>query len=140
MKKKIVLFAILLLVVTIIIAVIVNTNIIFKRINVIGGFQVTDITKIGFQYDNPAANKGVNVENKEKIQEFMKYINSCILIQRIPIGMTGYNQSAVFYIGDNIIMRVTFYDDFIEINGAQYNMVKDKLSSKKIDEFIKSIQ
>ena len=139
MKKKAVLFAILLLVVTIIIAVIVNSNIIFKRINDIGGFQVTDITKIDFQYNNPSV-KGGNVENKEKVQEFMKYINSCILVQRIPIGMTGYNQSAVFYIGDNIIMRVMFYDDFIEINGAQYNMVKDKLSSEKVDEFVKSIQ
>lgn len=70
----------------------------------------------------------------------MKYINSCIVIQRIPIQITGYNQSAVFYIGDKVVMRIMFYDDFIEINGAQYNMVKGKLSSKKIDDFVKSIQ
>lgn len=132
------LFFTFILVFAAIIAVYLNTN--YKRISGIGGLQSTDITKISFQYDNPSI-KGGTVENKEKTQEFMQYINSCVIAKKwIQTPMAGYDQMAVFFISDKEVMRIMFYEDFIEINGIQYDMVKDKLSSEKIDSFIKSIK
>lgn len=137
MKKRLFLSAMLFLVLIVIITVYICTS--FKRITEIGSFQDTDITKIIFQYDNPAI-KGRTVENKEKIKEFMKYINSCVVSKKWDqTPMTGYDQMAVLSIGDKEVMNILFYKNFIEINGIQYNMVKDKLSTEKIDDFIKSI-
>ncbi|MDV3428453.1 MAG: hypothetical protein LIR50_15775 [Bacillota bacterium] len=110
-----------------------------KRISEIGKFQIKDITKISFQYNNPAADRGGTVEDKEKIKEFMEYINNCVVAKKkIQTPMTGYNQMAGLYIGNKEAMSILFYNNFIEINGIQYNMVKNKLSSEKIDDFIKS--
>lgn len=78
-------------------------------------------------------------DNKKKIKEFMNYINGCVFSKKInQIPCTGYYQSAVFYIGEKQVMRISTYNDFIEINRIQYNMVKNKLSLEKIDDFIKS--
>lgn len=132
------LFVTLLLVFAIIITVYENTN--YKRISKIVGFKGTDITKISFQYDNPSI-KGGTVENKDKTQKFLQYINSCVVTKKwIQTPMTGYDQMAVFFIGDKEVMRIMFYEKIIEINGVQYDMVKDKLNSEKIDGFIKAIK
>jgi hypothetical protein len=109
------------------------------KISKIGGFKVNDITKISFSYDNPAI-KGGTVENKVKINEFMNYINSCTFKKKSPqTPITGYYQLALFFIGDREVTRIMTYDKFIDINGIQYNMVKNKLSLVKIDDFIKSM-
>lgn len=114
------------------------TTISHKRISEIGKFQIKDITKISFQYNNPA-DRGGTVEDKEKIKDFLEYIDNCVVSRkRVQTPMTGYNQMAELYIGNKEAVRIMFYDNFIEINGIQYNMLKNKLSSDKIDEFIKS--
>jgi len=68
-----------------------------------------------------------------------KVANSCVVTKKwIQTPMTGYNQMAGLYIGNKEAVSISFYDNFIEINGIQYNMLKNKLSSDKIDEFVKS--
>lgn len=115
------------------------TTISHKRISEIGEFQIKDITKISFQYNNPAADRGGTVEDKEKIKDFLEYIDNCVVAKkRVQTPMTGYNQMAGLYIGNKKAVSISFYDNFIEINGIQYNMLKNKLSSEKIDDFIKS--
>jgi hypothetical protein len=138
MKKRII-FAVILLLVFIAGAV-VYTNINHKRIDEIGGFKITEITRISFQYNNPAV-KGGTVENKEKIKEFMDYLSSCVFSKKlIQEPITGYYQTAVFFIDDKEVLRIMTYENFIDINGTGYNMVKNKLSLKKIDDFINSIK
>lgn len=137
MRKRIFLIAILLLI-SIIAAIYMKHD--YKRINEIGGFKSSDVTKIAFQYDNPA-NKGGTVEDKEKIQVFMSYLNSCTLAKkRIQTPMDGYYQLVVLFKGKDEIMRIMTYENFIEINEVQYSMVKNKLSLEKIDDCIKSLR
>jgi len=138
MKKRIIFTFILLWV--FIAGAVVYTSINYKRITQIGDFKSADISRISFQYNNPAY-KGGTVENKGKIEEFMNYINNCVFSKkRVQTPIVGYNQLAVFFIGDKEVMRITTYENFIEINGTQYNMVKNKLSLEKIDDFINSIK
>jgi|GEM_PF-1846575 len=138
LKKRISIAVILILVFIVGIVIYTNTN--HKRISEIGGFQSTDITKISFQYSNPSI-KGGTVEDKEKIKEFMNYISSCVFSKnRIQTTMVGYYQMALFFAGDNEVMRIMTYDNFVDINGIQYNMVKNKLSLEKIDNFINHIK
>lgn len=138
LNKRVLLFAILILVFAFIVLVYINNN--YKTINEINRFNSADITKISFQYNNPAI-KGGKVENKEKIEKFMKYINSCVIVKKhdqTPVA--GYYQMAVFFIGDKEVMRLTTYGKFIEIDDTQYEMVMNKLDIKKIDDFINSIK
>ncbi|WP_055666170.1 hypothetical protein [Desnuesiella massiliensis] len=136
MKKRILVSVVLLLALIIFAIMYINSN--HKRISEIGGFQANDITKISFQYNNPAI-KGGTVENKENINEFMNYINSCVFTKKLTQTlMAGYYQSVILFIGDNKVMSIMTYENFIDINGIQYNMVKNKLSLEKIDDFIKS--
>lgn len=138
MKKRVIFTALLLLV--FIAGAAKYTSINYKRITEIGGFKSTDISRISFQYNNPAY-KGGTVENKEKIEEFMNYINSCVFSKKpVQTPIAGYNQLAVLFIGEKEVTRITTYENFIEINGTQYNMVKNKLSLQKIDDFINSIK
>jgi len=138
LKKRITIALILILVFIVGIMIYTNTN--HKRISEIGGFQSTDITKISFQYNNPAI-MGGTVEDKEKIEEFMNYISSCVFSKkRIQTPVVGYYQMAVFFAGENEVMSIMTYDNCIDINGIQYNMVKNKLSLEKIDNFINNIK
>lgn len=138
MKKRIAITVIFIFVFIVGIVIYTNTN--HKRISEIGGFQSVNITKISFQYNNPAI-KGRTVEDKEKIKEFMNYISSCVFSKKhIQTTMGGYYQMAVFFAGGNEVMRIMTYDNFIDINGIQYNMVKNKLSLEKIDNFINNIK
>jgi hypothetical protein len=137
LKKKVYATALFLI---FIVGVVIYKNTNEKRIEEIAGFQRTEVTKISFQYSNPAI-KGGTVEDKERIKEFMNYIDSCVLLKKHPqTPINGYSQLAVFYIGDDRVMDIMTYGDFVDINGTQYDMVKNKLSIDKIDEFIKSIK
>lgn len=138
MKKRMTITGILLGI--LIAGFLVYTNMNCKTISEIGEIKVTDITRISFQYNNPAA-EGGTVENKEKIEEFMSYFSSCVFSKKlIQEPITGYYQSAVLFIGDKEVLRIMTYENFIEINGTQYDMVKNKLSLKKINTFINSIK
>jgi len=137
LKKRITIIVILVLVFIIGIVIYTKTN--YKRISDIGGFQNTDITKILFQYNNGSIKAGT-IENKEKIGEFMSYINNCVFSKKLfQTSITGYYQMLVFHVGDKEVMRIMAYDNFMDINGIQYNMVKNKLSLKKIDNLINNI-
>lgn len=58
----------------------------------------------------------------------------------ILLSIAGYYQTAGFFIDDKEVLRIMTYENFIDINGTRYNMVKNKLSLKKIDDFINSIK
>ncbi|MDF2885328.1 MAG: cell wall-binding protein [Clostridiaceae bacterium] len=147
LKKRIIAAAIFIL--AVLVGSIIYINVTHKRIieteeyktaNIteIGEFQITDITKISFQYDNPSL-KGETVENKEKIKEFMNYINNC-RFTKMPkqIPMTGYYQLIVLFAGDKRVMDIMTYDSFVNINGTEYKMVKNNINQGDIDNFVKS--
>jgi hypothetical protein len=137
LKKRIILtLALLLIVITGV--VYKNTN--YKDIEEIVGFRSSEITKVSFQYNNPAI-KGGTTEDKEKIKEFLHYMGSCVFSKKqVQTPVTGYYQMAVFTAGNNEVFRMSTYDNFIDINGTQYNMKKNKLSLDKIDDFIKTLK
>lgn len=138
MKRKMLIFVILLLVVILTAAIYIRLS--CKRIDEIGRFKIDDITKISFQYDNVSI-KGGTVEDKEKISAFMKYVCSCVLTKKlIQPKITGYYQAITFYAGDKKAMCILTYDNFIDINGIKYKMVRNKLDLKRIDNFINSIK
>jgi hypothetical protein len=147
LKKRIIAAAIFILAVLVGIVIYINAN--HKRISEtenykttniseIGGFHIDDITKISFQYGNPAM-EGVTVENKEKIKEFLKYINSC-RFKKITdqILTTGYYQNIVFFADDKQVMDIMTDDSFITINGTYYKMVENNITLEGIDNFVKS--
>lgn len=110
----------------------------YKTIDVIGGFKISEVTKISFQYDNPAI-KRQTIEDKKEINKFMNYINSYRFRKKPDqIPMVGYYRMVTFYISDKKVTNIILYDKFIDINGIQYNMTKNKLNLQKIDDFIKS--
>lgn len=147
MKKRIIAAAIFIL--AVLVGIIIYTNANHKRISEaddcktadiieIGGFHIDDITKISFQYGNPAM-KGVTVENKEKIKEFLKYINSCRFKKVTDnILTTGYYHHIVLFADDKQVMDIMTNDDFITINGTDYKMVESNVSLEGIDNFVKS--
>lgn len=138
MKRKMFIFVIPLLAVILIAAIYIRLS--YKRIDEIGRFKTNDITKISFQYDNTSIKGGI-VEDKEKISAFMKYVCSCILTKKlIQPKITGYYQSITFYVGDKEAMCILTYDNFIDINGIKYKMVRNKLDLRRIDNFINSIK
>lgn len=138
MKRRIFFTIALLLVLIIVIMLYTNTG--GKRISEIGEFKVNDITKINFQYNSGVIKAGA-IENKEKINEFMNYLDSCILKKKsTQLQVVGYYQLLVLYTENKEVMRIMTYDKFIEINGIQYNMVKNKLNLEKIDDLIKSLK
>lgn len=137
MKKRIYISVVLLLV--LVVAIISYTNTGGKRVSEIGKFKVNDITKIDFQYNSGAIKAG-SIEDKGKVNEFMNYLNSCSLKKKsTPLEVVGYYQLLVLYTENKEVMRIMTYDKFIEINGIQYNMVKNKLNLEKIDDLIKSL-
>lgn len=147
MKKRIIAAAIFIL--AVLVGIVIYTNANHKRISEtedyktayiieIGGFRIDDITRISFQYGNPAL-EGVTVENKDKIKEFLKYINSC-RFKKITdqILSTGYYHHIVLFADDKQVMDIMTHDDFVTINGTDYKMVESNVSLEGIDNFVKS--
>lgn len=95
-------------------------------------------TKIVF-YDGRGINKPFTVEDRQKINEFIGLINSCIIKkEKKQEIIVGWIHAADFYSGEKKLMKITFTNP-LQINGDYYNIVKGELNSKVIDDFIDSI-
>lgn len=113
----------------------VNTN--ATTISGVTGVNFDDITKIVF-YDGRGQNKPVTVEDKQKIQEFMGYLNGYSIKKTKNPESTGWIHSGLFYINDKEVMDITFVNPII-INGDYFNITKGDLDTITIGKFLKSI-
>jgi len=78
------------------------------------------------------------VEDKQKVNEFMGYLDSYAINETKNPESVGWIQSAEFYINDKDVMGITFGDPIV-INGNYYKVMKDGLDFKDIGKFIKSV-
>ncbi len=115
-----------------------NVNQNATTISGVTGVKSTDITKIVFYDGRGGINKPITVEDKEKIREFMGYIDGYDIKKTQNPESTGWIQSAKFYVDDEVVMDITFNDPII-INGDYFNIIKGKLDSEAIDKFLKSV-
>lgn len=100
----------------------------------------SDITKIIFYDGRGGLNKPLTVENKQQIDEFMGYLDKCIIKKAAHItDETGWIHEAVFYNNDKRIVDITFVNPMIINNTEYYDVLEGNLSTDKIDDFLKSV-
>lgn len=102
------------------------------------GIKLDDITKIVFYDGRGGLNKPLTVEDKQKIKEFMEYLDGYTIKKTKNPETVGWAQGAVFYIDDKEVINITFGDPII-INEDYFKIIKGGLDTYKIDEFLKSI-
>lgn len=113
----------------------INSN--ATTISDVTGINFNDITKIVF-CDGSLTNKTVTVEDKQKIKEFLGYLDDYSINNiDVPI-VTGWLHRALFYINDKEVMDICFNNP-ININGESFNVTKGRLDIKTIDKYLKSI-
>lgn len=108
----------------------------YKKISDVTGINLDDITKIVF--GDGRGYKQITVEDEQKVKEFIKYLDGYVITEGKNPESTGWLHSADFYINETDVMSVTFVDPLI-INGNYYNIIQGDLDTKKIDDFLKSI-
>jgi len=114
----------------------INSN--ASTISGVTGVKFDDITKIVFYDGRGGRNKPVTVEDKQKIKEFMGYLNGYSIKKTGNPESTGWIHSAVFYINDKKVMNITFVNPII-INGDYFNITEGELDTEMIGKFLKSI-
>jgi hypothetical protein len=114
-----------------------NINLNATTISGVTGIRSADITKIIF-YDGRGVNKPVIIEDKQKVNKFMGYLDSYVIKKSKNSESTGWIQSAQFYVNDKVVMDITFVYPII-INGDYFNIIKGKLDNDTISKFLKSI-
>lgn len=114
-----------------------NANINSTTIGGVTGVKFEDVTKIVF-CDGRGRNKPVTVEDKQKIKEFMGYLNGYDIKKTKNPESTGWIHRGLFYINDNEVMDITFVNPIV-INGDYFNITKGELDTAAIGKFLKSI-
>ncbi|WP_298846631.1 hypothetical protein [Clostridium sp.] len=109
-----------------------------KKINDVTNINIDNITKIIFYDGRGGRNKPLMLEDKQKIKEFMGYLNGYVIKKVGNSKSTGWIHSAVFYDNDKKVMEITFVSPVI-INGEYYRVIRGGLNTNKIDTFLKSI-
>lgn len=109
-----------------------------KSVTDAANLRNTNITKIIF-YDGRGYNKPLSVESKQKIDEFMGYMDKCVVIKfTVRDRGTGWIHSAAFYNKDKKLAYITFSDP-IKINDQYYDILNNNLNTSKIDSFLKTV-
>jgi|GEM_PF-2160097 len=114
-----------------------NSNLNSTTISGITGVKFDEITKIVFS-DGRGRNKPVTVEDKEKIKEFMEYLNGYGVKKTENPESIGWIYMGEFYINNKEVMDITFVNPIV-INGDYFNITKGELDTVTIGKFLKSI-
>lgn len=111
-----------------------------KKINEIYPFKNSEIKKVIFYDGRGGRNKPLPIQNKKNIAQFMSYIDGYVVRkQKNYMPATGWSQKAIFYNDkNNKILDITFGNPIV-LNGQGYDVLKNNLSTQKIDSFLKSI-
>lgn len=99
------------------------------------------ITKIVFNDGRGGLNKPLTLEDKQKIAEFIGYLDKCIVKKDANQSdiRIGWIHSATFYNNNKEISDITFNDP-VQINlNNYYTIIKNELSTEKVDKFLQSI-
>ncbi|EKQ54477.1 MULTISPECIES: cell wall-binding protein [unclassified Clostridium] len=114
----------------------VNSN--ATTIGEVTGIKLNDITKIVFYDGRGGLNKPIVVEDRQKLNEFIGYLNDYTIKKTKNPEMIGWALKAIFYINDKEVINITF-DDPININNEYFKIMQGDLDTNKIDEYLKSI-
>jgi hypothetical protein len=109
-----------------------------EKISAVTNINYGNINKIIFYDGRGGRNKPLTIEDKQKINEFMGYLDGYIIKKVNNPEKTGWIHEAVFYNNDKQILSMTFVSPVI-INGEYYRVLRGELSPIKIDKFLKSI-
>lgn len=111
-----------------------------ETISEITKLKSSNITKIVFYDGRGGLNKPLTVESKQKIDEFIGYLDKCTIKKEVNHKYgTGWIHDAVFYSNDKKVIDIIFGDPII-FNGTEYyDVLKNNLSTDKIDRFLQSV-
>lgn len=115
-----------------------NVNLNATSISGVTGIKSTDVTKIVFYDGRGGINKPVKVEDKQKIKEFMEYLDGYVIKKTKNPESIGWINTAEFYVKDKVVMNITFVNPII-INEDYFNITKGELDTETIGKFLKSI-
>lgn len=108
-----------------------------KNIHQLYPYNNSSISKIIF-YDGRGVKKSISIQNKNKINEFLGYIDKYEIGAQVDDQSVGWIYSCVFYNKENAkILTITFGNTII-INNKSYKVLKNNLSPNDIEKFLKS--
>lgn len=110
-----------------------------KSVSEAANLKTSSITKIVFYDGRGGLNKPFTLENKQKINEFINYLNKCTVKKSTNPISTGWIHSAVFFNNDKELAKITFGDPIIINENEYYKIITNGLSTSKIDNFLKSV-
>jgi hypothetical protein len=111
-----------------------------QTISEIANFKSSVITKIIFYDGRGGLNKPLTIDNKQKIDEFIGYLNKSIVKKENTSEQgTGWIHSAVFYSNDKKVIEITFGNPIVIDKSKYYKAIKNDLSTKEIDNYLKSV-
>lgn len=107
------------------------------KLNEILQVNYTDITRI--EIINGRTGGRRTIEDKEKIEEFLVYIDSYVIkpIEGTPEVKPGYANAYEFYAGDKKLFTLQFLMPYINsninlgVNGKEYKVIKTDLTTEK---------
>jgi len=110
-----------------------------QKISEVRNVKYDEITKIVFSDGRGGINKPFTIEDKHKISEFVGLLDKYVLKkEKKHEDFCGWIHMADFYNGEKKLMRITFTKP-LQIDETYYDIVKGELSTKDIDNFIKSV-
>ncbi|MEG0773864.1 hypothetical protein [Clostridium sp.] len=110
-----------------------------QKINEVAIIKYNEITKITFSDGRGGINKPFTIDDKQKISEFLGLLDKYVIKkEKKHEDFVGWIHMANFYNGEKKLMRITFTNP-LQIDETYYDIVKGELSTKDIDNFIKSV-
>lgn len=111
-----------------------------KSISEITDLKSSGITKIVFYDGRGGLNKPLTITSKKKIDEFLGYLDKTFVEKENKHKLsTGWIHHAEFYNNDRKMLEITFGNTMIINRTEYYSVIKNNLSTEKIDEYLKSI-
>lgn len=110
----------------------------FQTLSEVAHLKSRVITKIIF-YDG-RGRKPITVNNKQKIDEFMSYLDQSTVKKLDKDELkVGWIHNAVFYSKEKKLGEITFGNPIIIDKTKYYTVVKNNVSTEKIDHYLKAV-
>lgn len=108
-----------------------------KSITEVANFKKNNITKIVI-IDERNLNRSVTIEDKQKITEFMKLVDSDVIKKEKKHRYSnGWQNIVDFYSNGKNLKTITFTNN-LEIDGEKFEIIKGDLTQNKIIELMNS--
>jgi hypothetical protein len=111
-----------------------------KTVTEMAKIKTSEITRIEIRDQRGRMKDPFIVEDKQKIDEFIGFLNECVVKKYSPSEPSGgWIQEAAFYKNSEEVAVITF-GDFIVINKTMhYKVVNNNISTEMVTKYLQSI-